>query len=175
MVDTKNFSVLDAAKGRSYPSDKAVVYTDVEALYDYDKLEGVANATSDGDAVNALEGQLEALREKIKASALTFHMRGFAPGVTQAINDEAAAKFGPEADLDSGEPFIWRADKWIAESIIRVTDVDDAVDEHRWSIEDVVALRTWLPETEFAKVRLLAFSLSFQAWQFDRAVTADFS
>jgi len=175
MVDTKNFSVLDAAKGRSYPTDEAVVYTAVAEMHKYEKINFQANNAATGEETNTFDEQLKPLREAILASALTFHMRGFAPGVVQNINIETRAKFGEDADLDNGEPFLYRTDKYIAESIIKVTDVNDAVDEHRWSVDDVVALRGWLPEEEFGKIRLLMFLLTFRAWEFDQAVNADFS
>lgn len=174
MPDIKTFSVLDAAKGRSYPTDEVTVYTDVASLYLLNELDAIANDAETGDEANAVEPAVAELREKIKESALTFHLRGFSPGVRTSINDETRALFGEEVDLDEGDPLIWRLNKYVSESIISVTNTEGAVDEHRWSDEDVASLRGLLPDEEWVKLQDLTLKLSFESWHFDEAVNADF-
>jgi len=174
MPDIKTFSVLDAAKGRSYPTDEVTVYTDVASLYLLNELDTTVNDAETGEEANAVEPEIAELREKIKASAMTFHLRGFSPGVRESINDEARAKFGEDVNLDEGDPLVWRLNRFINESIIRATNVEGAVDEHRWTYDDVVALRGILPDEESVKIQDLMLELSFKSWQFDEAVNADF-
>ena len=174
MPDTKTFSVLDAIQGRSYPEDKVTVYTDLASLYLLTNLEKEQASAKDGDAANEFNDAIAELREKIKASGLTFHLRGFSTGVTQSINDEARAKFGEDESLDKGEAFVWRMNKFVAESIIRVENADGELDETRWKVEDVDKLRVYLPDDEWDRLLHLTLNLSFASWEFDQAVNADF-
>lgn len=174
MPDIKTFSVLDAAKGRSYPTDEVTVYTDVASLYHLNELDAIANDAETGDEANVVEPEIAELREKIKASAMTFYLRGFSPGVRESINDEARAKFGDDVSLDKGDPLVWRLNRYINESIITVTNAEGAVDKHRWTYDDVVSLRGFLPDEEFLKIQDKMFELSLASWKFDEAVNADF-
>lgn len=175
MPDVKTFSVLDAIKGRSYPSDSVTVYTDVESLYELARLEKQIADAPDGESANALEPQVEDLKDKIKKSALTFELRGFSFGVWDSIDKEAQAMFGNDADISEGEAKSWRKHRYIAESIIRVTNADGAVDESRWGIEDVKNLEALLPMSEFSKLEAMTSFLSMASLEFDQAVTPDFS
>lgn len=173
--DPKTFSVLDAIQGRSYPTDEITLYTDAASMYLLNRLEVEQANLTDGDAANELEPKREELKAAIKATALTFHLRGFSTGVIQSINDEARAKFGEDVSLDKEEPFVWRMDKYVAESIISVTNAEGAVDESRWGVEDAAKLRAHLPDDEWNRLQTAVLALSFASWQFDQAVNADFS
>jgi len=174
-MDVKTFDVLAAAKGRSYPTDNVTVYTDVAALYTYAHLEASANNAKEGDEANEFDEALKPIREQILASGLTFHMRGFAPGVRKSIDEEAKAKFGEDADLDNGDGLAWRFGKYVAESVVKVENVNGDVDEHHWNVDEVLELRAFLAEEEYAKLVDLALQLSLAVWEFDKAVTPDFS
>lgn len=176
-MDTKTFSVLDAIKGRSYPTDEVEVYLDVESLYEYIRINDLANDAKDSDTVNALDAELNVLREKIMATRLTFHMRGFAPKVSKAILAEARAKFsldGDEMILEDTPAFRWVNLRTIAESVIKVENVAGEVDEKHFSTEDIEAFEDMLLPEEFAKISEKTFELSFKAMMFDAAVTPDF-
>lgn len=173
-----SFSVLDAAKGRSYPTDDITVYTDVASAHLVNHLRNEASAIEgEGEEVdaevNAIDEKIESLKTKIVESGITFHLRGFAPGVAKAIQDEAKVKFEVE-DPDEGAPAEWCNMKYIAESIITATNAAGDVDEHHWSVDDVFALRGFLPEEEFDRLAGAAFFLSFAALAFEQVVDADF-
>lgn len=174
-LDAKTFSVLDAVQGRSYPTDKVTVYTDADSIYRLSLLEEKANSTLDQGEVDEIEKQIAELKEEITKSGLTFHMRGFSPGVRQSLFKEAEAKFEVEDVRESLEAISWLTNRVIAESIIRVENAAGALDERRWNVEDVENISNFLITQEFDKLNELASSLSFKALKFDNDVTPDFS
>lgn len=168
----RTFSVLDAAKGKSYPQDTVTVYTDTAAAYEAYKLEKRINASVDSDEVDALALEQKALRDKVKASAKTFLLRGISKGLIKRINEEAEIKF--QAELDDRKQNVWANFSYLAAHIISVTDADGAVDERKWSFEDVDTLQDELDDSEFQKIMGLMLELTFATDLFDASVTADF-
>lgn len=178
------FNVLDAAKGRSYPTDKVTLYTDFKAEYEVRKVEARIAELADKNATkavvkerNELESKREACLEAIKASALTFHLRGIAPGVHEAIYKEADAHLADEnnteiTDEDSRNKFA--NDAVIAAHIVKVVNAEGAEDTE-WSTEKVSALHEVLPDGELIKLLAKVSELSFQAAAFDQVVGPDFS
>lgn len=177
-TEPRTFSVLEAAKGRSYPQDIISVYTNAEAAYQVNLLEKKINshATDDAELAAMVEEQ-NAYKDAVKASVLTFHMRGINPGLIRSISDEAHTKTfdGEEGDALVGRQNVWSNFSILAAHIVSVTDAQGNVDEHKWNFEDVETLRDWLPDDEFDKISNMMFDLSFAAALFDASVSADFS
>lgn len=178
-MDTKTFNVIDAINGVAYPTDEVTVYKAPIALYRYAQIENQINNERDGERVQELEAEQAALREEIKASALVFTLRGFAPRISREIMKQARAQFKvPEgAEIDKyDDAWQWLNHKTVAESLVKVTKVaTDEVDERRFSVQDVEALLGDLDPSEGYKVTGKAFELSLQALMYDAAVTPDFS
>lgn len=188
-LDVKTFSVLDAIKGRSYPTDEVTVYYDTAALYRLKGLENqrlalgiAANNAPEGDEVDKFDAKIaeldptiEAVRAEVEASALTFEMRGFAPAVRDSLVDEARAKFKVSVIEDESDANNWLYARAIAESIIRAKSADGSVDEHHWSVDEVEEMRHFLVPEEFAKVLGTTLLLSYTAFEFDAATSPDFS
>jgi hypothetical protein len=170
-VNPKTFSVLDAAKNRSYPQDIVDVYTDAESAYQVNRLERKINDATDNDDLEALSAQQEDYRAKVKASVLTFRLRGINPGMIRSLSEEAKAKF-PDDENKQNE---WSNFSILAAHVVDVTDADGNVDDHKWDHDDVVSLRDWVPDEEFDKIADLMLNLSFAAQLFDVSVTPDFS
>jgi len=171
----QKFDVLAAAKGQNYPEDDIVVYTDVVAAYQLQRLEAKIADTKDDDEVNALDAQRVALREAVKASALTFHLRGIAPGHIQALVNKSLTKFpdveGEDRNLDRGA---WFEGQIVAEHIVNVTNTLGEVDDHTWTSEEIQELKGAIHEDSFAKLLEGTNALSFASAYFDLAVNADF-
>lgn len=174
-LDVKTFSVLDAIKGRSYPTDDVTVYTDTASLYLIKKYENDANNAVTGDEANAADAKIAELTKQVQASAITFHMRGYSPAVRDSLVDEARAKFGVEKVEDGTPANEWLNARAVAETIIRSTDASGAVDEHHFSVEDVEDLRSFLAPEEFGKLLGQTLLLSYTAFSFDAATSPDFS
>lgn len=188
-LDVKTFSVLDAIKGRSYPTDEVTVYYDTAALYRLKGLENqrlaldmAANNAPKGEEANKFDAQIAEvdakiaeLTKQVQASAITFHMRGYSPAVRDSLVDEARAKFDVEKVEDGTPANEWLNARAVAETIIRSTDASGAVDEHHFSVEDVEDLRSFLAPEEFGKLLGQTLLLSYTAFSFDAATSPDFS
>lgn len=181
-----SFSVLDAARGRSYPQDTVSVYTDEEAAYEVHRLNQVDADEKDSAAHESRVAEIDALKERVKASVLTFRMRGVSDKVKDSINKETIAKFGEAVISDTGQWISggadfgdgadWNNAKLLAEHILDVTDAEGNVDSHHWTPEEIIDLRTnVLPEDQFQELVGMLFKLSFAKNWFDASVTPDFS
>jgi hypothetical protein len=179
-TNPRTFSVLDAIKSRSYPQDIVTVYTDVNSAYDIHRIEEKIADLTDADQINALDQVIAEFKDKIKASALTFRMRGLPREQIDAINDEAHLKF-PWTDKTAPDPVDrgiggeWVNRSFIAAHIVDVTDADGNVDSHKWNADEVAVLRGRLPDESFLALIRLMQELSFAATYFDASVTPDFS
>lgn len=183
----ENFNVLDALKGQAYPEDSVTVDTDVRTGYQINvlrrkirKLEHDLVGEDDNtereridDEINSLQQQIAVLKDKLKETQQTFHLRGIPPQIIESIQTEAREKFGDDG-VDFGPGAIWANDNFLAAHILRVESADGSVDEHKWTHEDVATLRGFLPDESFEKVATLMQELSFAASYFDATVTADF-
>jgi len=167
------FSILDAAKGIGYPKDTVDVYTDIEAAYLIKHYNTQAANELDPEKVDEIAAKVDELKQRIKDSAYTFHLRGYAPEVVKAINDEARAKFDVE-DTSDGDAAVWCNYKYVAEAIQLVTRPDGAEDHTHWTPEKVEELAYILPDGEFDKITLKVSELVFTAAYFDQVVDADF-
>lgn len=180
--DKGTFNVLDAIKNKAYPQDIVTVYTDVDSAYEIHRLEKQIADLGDNDheQINQLDDVIANLKENIKASSLTFRLRGIGRDLKDAINDEAHLKFPWEdrskADpVDLGEGAEWCNRSYLAAHIVDVTDANGAVDSHKWDEAQISQLRKDLPDEEFLKLLRLMHELSFAATYFDASVTPDFS
>lgn len=180
------FSVLDAARQAAtvYPQDIRTVYMDKASAYEVKRLEKLDADEKDGPVHEAIVAQIEAAKERVRNSALTFRMRGIGEKTKDSIRQEALLKFPEVKDefgnlisggADYGDGATYYNDKVFAEHIIDVTDIDGNTDEHHWSLEEVAELRETLPDESFASLVELMYELSFAAAYFDSSVTPDFS
>lgn len=171
----ETFDVLAAAKEIAYPTDEVTVYTDSGSAYSLHRLDDVIAQTADAGTVATLEAKRDELREAVKASALTFNLRGIAPGYIQGLLAQGRATFpdvdGVDFNTERGE---WFESAVIAAHIVDVRNAAGAVDEHNWTAEQVQDIKAALPEESFEKLLGAVNNLSFAASYFDLAVSADF-
>lgn len=84
------------------PEDSITIWGDGQSAWEYAKLVGerdaiynkprpafatIADGAEDADRVDALEKQIDAIKEKLSASAITFHLRALWPEETRFIHD----------------------------------------------------------------------------------------
>lgn len=170
------FNVLDAARGRGYPTDTVTVFTAVDSAFEAKKIQVALGDETDPDKVAELESRLATLVDEIKASALVFHLRGLNPGVIETIRAEGAAKFGGEEPLEDGDESEHNALSIVAASLVKVVDAEGNEDARdTWTFADVKELFGVLPEPETEKIYAVANELSFASAVFDEVVGPDFS
>ena len=175
-LDKKTFSVLDVVTGAAYPTDTVTIYTDHESAYKIRQLEVADSTEEDPEKSNERAEQIAQLRQKVKDSGLTFHVRGYPPQVTKDIHTEAQAKFKLDAE-EPGDPnkaAEWAVHKGLAEAIVKVEKSDGSVDEHKWTPEEVGQFRGMVLESEFDRLFLKTQEVIFAGIAFDSAVNADF-
>lgn len=170
-VSKGKFSVLDVAKGRGYPQDIVDVYTDHEAAFQMHRLEQRIANERDGEKVNALDAERKALKERVKESVLTFHMRGISQGLVEDLQKKADVEF---IEQDDPAKIHWLNNLYLAHHIISVTNGKNEVDDHRWTSEEIAELKNALPFESSEKLIGLMMELTFAARYFDEAVSADF-
>lgn len=172
-MDAKTFSLMDAIRGRTYPEDSVTVYTDVAALYRLGILNLRADSAKTDEETVALEAEIAEVSKEIERSGLTFHMRGFDLRTAENIRtSELGADF-------AGDPTDEQSEHVEAASIAMatqfVTDVDGNHASAAPSRDDILVMKRILPSPEFQKLNDLTWDLTFRAWQYDAAVTPDFS
>lgn len=171
-ISKGKFSVLEVAHGRGYPQDIVTVYTDHDAAFKIHRLEKQIAKETDGEKVNVLDEQRNALVERVKSSALTFHMRGIGEGLIDDLKKKANEQFG--ADEENVDRNKWLNHSYLANHVVSVTDAENNVDDHRWTSEEIATLKRDLPVESFEKLVELMFELTFAARYFDEVVSADF-
>lgn len=166
VLNKGTFSIVAAVQGSgtTYPTDDVVVNSDLGTAYEIAKLEKKANKP--GADIDAIDAEIDALREKMKEHTYVFHMRGISPGTRDAVDKEYP--------VDKQEN-IWPHNlAMLATHIVRVTDAEGNVDDHLFTREDVETIANWLPATEFDKIYNKQQELTFQASYIDNAMSADF-
>lgn len=168
------FSVLAAAKGIAYPKEEVVLFQDVKSAYEIGILERSMESLGkdDTEMINRVDEEILELKKKVRASALTFHLTGLAPGVIEDIQTEIWGMY-PKTE-DEGKSNLLINMSYIAASIQKVVDADDNEDVHLWTRDEVTDLRRTLPDESFDKLGEKVAELSFVGAYFDQATDADF-
>jgi hypothetical protein len=184
------FDLDEFVQGRGFPRDSVTVFTNEDAGYDYTAVqerlkELVQDKEKLGEATRSkayrdilaemapLEEKAAALLEKIKESALTFHLRGISPGHIKKINKDVAKEAEKEEwEQDhAAEEAGWRI---IAAHIIEVVNAKGETDKRSFDAERVGNLEMILPESEWRKLDRKVAELSFKSAYLDVAVDAGF-
>lgn len=180
-LNPRTFDLFAMAQGdaRTYPQDILDVYLDHGAAHQAHVLELRIARETDTEKVNALDAERNALLEKVKASRLTFHLKGLSAKAIKAVEDQADAKFGMD-DTKDGRPHteknIWRNFSWLASHIADVYNANDERDSRVWDFESVSQLANVLPGEEFDRLMNAMQELTFRARYFEQVqVNPDFS
>lgn len=163
------FDVLAVIKGRKYPEQSTDIYFDSEAMFELDVLEQRIADETDGDVVNSLDAEGEAIKERIRASKLTFEMRGLSHGHVTALLKKVAADYKEAEGIDLA---LEQTYAHISASIVKVTNAAGEEGATDWNRDAVEALYNYLPPTEFGKLTTLANDLSFKTLKFEEKATS---
>lgn len=175
-TDKSTFSLVEAIKGRGYPTDQVTVYLNADAAYNLAETNALLTALAqraETEEYENLDKVAQQLKAEVLASAMTIHLRGISPGELAKISKKVRKQ--AEADgLDEEDIALELTKAWIAPHIIRVEQADGAVDEHLWSPEEVEVLMDLLPQTEWLKLNDTINKMTFTSAYFTQAVDAGF-
>lgn len=140
------FSLADAIKGSAYPEKSVDIYLDAAAAAEFAEVSNGAKlldaGTPEHDA--AIE-RMEKLSEKIKESKLTFHMRGVGQGIVEKATELADAAYPTKDGIDDPNWIKHYLCHLIAENIVKVTDAEGNEDSSKFTVEDIMQLRSGIP------------------------------
>lgn len=165
------FDVIEAAKGRGYPTDSVTVGVDAASAYEIKRLLEQGANEKDPEATNEIDAKIEVLKDKIRTSNLTFNMRGISPGMIESITEEGKTLF---EDIEFGPGGLWCNEAYLAAHIISVDDAANNLDESLWTQAKVAELKAWLPAESYQAINQLMLDLTWATAYFDASVTADF-
>jgi len=168
------FDVLSFVEGTAYPTEHVTLFRDVAAAKKYAELVAERMKCDDQDESTGeskakaaeLTEQIEAAQQELEASAMTFMLRGYAPGIVEEII---------QAHNDPNNPEDNSADAHlIAHAIVYVSDSSGNQDTRTWSAEDVLTLKKYLAEGEYLKLLSAVASVIFNGAVFEKATDAGF-
>jgi hypothetical protein len=145
------FDITAFAKDRAYPQDTITAYLDVDSAYKLTALNEKLSNTLAGEEYDALEVEANELAKKIIESKVVFHLRGVNQEIIERVTDlcnkaypTAKANFGQG---EEGEDWIryWTT-SLVAENLIKIVNAKGEEDEKKFSQQDVVELRKYLPK-----------------------------
>lgn len=191
-TNRETFDVISFFSGGALPTEKVVIYRDIEAAYELNKIyqaeEDVAKgkakkkkvdslsiADPDADAEDAAkEEKIAEYRDRLKQSAVTFHLRGLAPKAQLAIEKNLQATLPYKEGGENPEYDEAFYGTLIAKTIQYVTNAAGAKDDSPWDADRVKELTENLPGAEFGKITEGVIKLTYAGNAIDRAVSADF-
>lgn len=188
MKSEESFDLLAAVADVAYPTGEATIYLNGALAHEYNELRGELDVLkadehqgiSDPDQL-ALQERIDAVREEIRKSALTFHMRGVAPAVRKAISAKARATFKTPKNADEEakqeiwmEENAWITNELVRHSIVKVVNAKGQTATKGYTNEDIQKLADTLIASEFAKLDSLCASLTTASNLFSETLDADF-
>lgn len=144
-----SFSLADAIKGKSNPSDSVEIYLDDESAYELTKINDQLILELDEEYTKPLEEKAAVLAQKIKDSKLTFKMRGIDQLLVEQTEKKVRAKYDDAENEDWWKEYICAL---VALNIVSVENAKGEVDEHVFTTEEVVELRNTLSPESWNKI-----------------------
>lgn len=188
----EKFNLLETIQGTAYPEEKAVVFTNVSAVYRLinvrEELNNFRLANEDNRSMvgeyddqaefERLEAEEQAAREAVRDSALTFYVKGLSPSLVDAVAKEKRAKAKEKYEGASPEDREAGLIKDIENALLaqatrKVVNAQGAVNDEI-TLETIEQIRNILPDTEFDKIRMALNNVQFKAVLFDEEIDAGF-
>lgn len=160
------FSVLSFVKDTAYPTGEVVIYTNVVAAKEIERLFAKRQLleTKNMDEAEKLTPLIEAAVAEAEKTKLIFNLRGFPPGIIQQMMEQYNTD---ESDTEA-DPHL------VAKAIISVENAEGAKDGHLWTGDEVNELRGSITPGEWLKLLSAVADVLFNATIFDDAVDAGF-
>jgi len=175
------------ADNATVPDDSVVVYLDAKTAYEIERLKQEHDEWQRDPGARSItemaevDERLEELQEKVKASAVTFHLRALGGPERQVLQervrkDYSLPKNATEDERESIDAQRYEAtlNAWVGAAIVKIVRPDGAEDHSKFDRERVADLRNVLHASEWTKLVRLLNELSFNESLIDRAVDAGF-
>lgn len=182
-LNQDSFDVLEFVTGDLTPRKVVTLYTDAEAGYRLDELLAVEEESSKGASFSIVDevawvdpDEVDELKARIEASALTFALKGLAPKAREAIQKELQAKHNFTEDAPEEQRLAYFEDfqnTLVAKSITKATNAKGASDSS-WSADKVETFSGRVNQTEFQRLVTAVYDINTDAEIYSRAVNADF-
>jgi hypothetical protein len=172
----KVFNLSDAIKGRAYPQKEVTIYLDDEAAMKLAELDEEMAVTLDEKKLAEFEKLAKPLSEKVKASSLTFKMRGVSQEAIETTLKKVNEKYKVKGSAGTENPD-WMRDyitHLVGMNIVSVADASGAVDESLFDFEKADELRLNLPAAEWGKLVEMMQKLTLAGGYFDQLTDAGF-
>ncbi len=169
------FSLADAIKGTAYPEKSVDVYLDAASAQEFAELnDKIKQLDPEAPEYAELSDKLEQISDKIKASKLTFHMRGVGQGTVEKATEAADEACPPK---DGVEHPLWT--KYylcylIAENIVKITDAEGNEDPTKLTVDDVIQIRDAVPIDAWEVIVDTMQRLTLASSYFDAVTDAGF-
>lgn len=183
---TFNFTDYLADKA-TVPDDTVDIYLDAKTAYEIDRLKQEHDAWQRDPSARTItemteiDERLEELQERVKASAVTVHLRALGGPERQVLQervrkDYPLPKNATEDERESIDAQRYEAtlNAWVGAAIVKIVRPDGATDHSKFDREAVADLRNVLHVGEWSKLVSLLNELSFNESLMDRAVDAGF-
>lgn len=184
-TDSGTFDVLDFVSGASLPEDIITIHTDLKSAYRLKEIYAAEKARDEKSKSEGIgmtdevgytdEDEVEELTEKLKASAVTFYLRGLAPKAQEAIQKSLQATLPYKQGSVNEEYDEAFAATLMAKTIQKSVNVRGQIDSKKWDAERVREFSLRIAPSEFDKLYLGVFKVNYLGDAIDRAVNADFS
>ena len=144
------FNLAEVIQGRGYPEREVHIYTDAASAYKLVELDDKMKAIQgkDVEEYTRLENEAQEVAEALQKSKLSFLMRGVGQGTVEKVSEEVDARHGKATDNEGANAEIWMRDYisgLVASNIVRVTNAEGGVDEHQFTLDEVLTIRNNLP------------------------------
>ncbi|CAB4148691.1 hypothetical protein UFOVP536_18 [uncultured Caudovirales phage] len=173
----KVFNLADLIKNRAYPVKDVQIYLDeISALKMFEIRSELYESVVEAD-VERLEAEIAALADKIKASALTFTLRGVSQEVIERVLEECNALHGLKKNDDPSDTPGWMRDYitiLVGLNIEKIVDADGNVDDSKYDFTKANDLRVNLPSAEWSKLVDVMQKLTLAGGYFDQLTDAGF-
>lgn len=183
--DPETFDVLEFVNGSATPVREVVVYTNADAVLKlgtiFNKEEARTQAVKDGEVLSLAddyevtdEDEVNALYEELTKTALTFHLKGLAPKVIDAMEKHLRAthdyKEGKENEAYNEAVNM----ELIARSITSVDRADGTTNSNPWTAEMADDLAVSLYPTELQKLFNAVAEVTYIGNAFHQVAKTDF-
>jgi hypothetical protein len=173
----KVFNLSDLIKNRAYPTKDVAIYLDESSALKIFELRSELYESVDDAEVKKLEAEIEVLAQKIKGSALTFHLRGVSQEVVERVLEECNTLHGLKKNEDPGETPGWMRDYitiLVGLNIEKIVDPAGNEDVDKYDYTKTEELRRNLPSAEWTKLVDTMQKLTLAGGYFDQLTDAGF-
>lgn len=186
-LNQESFDVLEFVTGDLTPRTKVTIYTDADAGYRLNELLAIEESSQrdaqQGDGLSIADDvawvdpdEVDGLKQRIEASAVTFHLKGLAPKAREALQKELRAKHNVKDDSDEETQNAYYVEFFntLTAKTIEFAENARGAKDTSWSSDKVATLEGRVNATEMGHLAEKVNEVNFDTDLFSRAVNADF-